>query len=222
MEKPILFNTGMVQEVLDGRKTATRRICRDGNDYSVPDMQFFDVEKRTYAVHNYADREHREKLSIAERTCPVCPNDLLWVREKWCNANKTGAEPDYYYYADTSTCEDYNNTKWKWRPSIHMPKAAARIWLRVTDIKVERLQDMTLDDFLAEGVVLRPEAFNDPDNAYLQAREIFKGVWGSTVPKAKLPEYGWDADPWVWAITFARCYNPAAGLQEGDPWRGLK
>ena len=200
MEKPILFNTGMVQAVLDGRKNVTRRICKDGNDYSVPDMQFYDAEKRTYAVHSYADREHRESVSLVEKNCPICPDDILYVRETWC---KNVNSEEYYYAANrkNGVKAPYRLT---WRPSIHMPKDAARIWLKVTNVAVERLHDMTLNDFLSEGVVLRPEAFNDPDNAYLQAREIFKGIWDSTVPKKQLARYGWDANPWVWAVKFER------------------
>lgn len=227
---PILFNTDMVQAILDKRKTATRRICRDGNDYSVPDMQFYDAEKRTYAVHNYADKEHKESVSIAERTCPVCPDDILYVRETWTFKNCTECayffkyEPDPCMIDTMPTSYEDRDTESKgcymyrtnyrhperivWRPSIHMPKAAARIWLHVTGVMVERLQDMTLDDFLSEGVVLRPEAFNDPDNAYWQARDIFRGIWDSTIPKAKLPEYGWDANPWVWVKKFERCEKP--------------
>ena len=71
----------MVRAILDGRKSCTRRINKDANDYVVPDMDFFDPEKRTYAVHNYADKEHKIKLSIAERSCPICPGDILYVRE---------------------------------------------------------------------------------------------------------------------------------------------
>ncbi len=238
-ELPILFNTDMVCAILDERKTATRRICRDGNDYSVPDMQFFDAEKRTYAVHNYADKEHRESVSIAERTCPVCPDDILYVRETWafqgCIECMYQSEDESCMLGKMSTihedkdaesegCYIYraghpNPERIVWRPSIHMPKAAARIWLRVTYVTAERLQNMTLDDFLDEGVVLRPEAFNDPENAYWQARDIFRGIWDSTIPKAKQQEYGWDANPLVWAIKFERCEKPAAGRRQNHGLR---
>ena len=78
---PILFNTEMVRAILDGRKSCTRRICKDGNEYTVPDMNFYNADRRTYAVHNYADKKHTDKLSTAERSCPICPGDILYVRE---------------------------------------------------------------------------------------------------------------------------------------------
>ena len=233
-ELPILFNPGRVRDILDGRKNVTRRICKDGNDYSVPDMQFYDTKKRTYAVHRYADKEHRNSLSLAERTCPICPGDILYVRETWafqsCIECMNILEDDSCMLGRMSTIHEDKDAESEgcyiyradhlhpervvWRPSIHMPKAAARIWLKVTDVRAEQLQDMTLDDLLNEGVVLRPEAFNDPENAYWQARDIFKGIWDSTIPKAKLPEYGWDANPWVWVIEFERCEKPVVY----DPW----
>lgn len=201
---PILFNTDMVRAILDGRKTVTRRICKDGNDYVEPDMSFYDANKRTYAVHNYANKEHTEKLSLAERICPICPGDILYVRETWCNLNTLSC-PCYYYKASD------NLPEWAfggWNPSIHMPKEAARIWLKVNDVRVERLQNMTLDDFLSEGVVIRPEAFNDPENANMQARSEFIGIWNSTIRKPDYDFYGWDANPWVWVIEFERCEKP--------------
>lgn len=96
----------------------------------------------------------------------------------------------------------------KWHPSIHMPKEAARIFLRVTDVQVERLKNMTLDDFLSEGVALRPEAFNDPENAYMQAKSLFVDLWDSTINTQQLTLYRWDANPWVWVIAFERCEKP--------------
>ena len=87
-----------------------------------------------------------------------------------------------------------------WHPSIHMPKRAARIFLKVKDVRVERLQDMHLEDFLMEGVVLRPEAFNDPENAFWQAQNIFRELWNSTIRKEETDLYGWEANPWVWAV----------------------
>lgn len=81
--KPILFNTEMVRAILDGLKTCTRRICKDANEYTVPDMDFYNADRRTYAVHNFVDKEHTEQLSTAERTCPICTGDILYVRETW-------------------------------------------------------------------------------------------------------------------------------------------
>ena len=81
MIKGILFNTDMVRAILDGRKTVTRRICKDVNEFNVPDMSYFDADRRTYAVHNYSDSEHAEQLSTAERACPICPGDILYGLE---------------------------------------------------------------------------------------------------------------------------------------------
>ena len=90
-----------------------------------------------------------------------------------------------------------------------MPKEASRIFLKVTDVKVERLQDMNLDDFISEGISLLPEAFNDPENAYLQAKNIFSNdIWNATVEKKLIDTYGWNANPWVWAIEFEQCRRP--------------
>lgn len=202
--KPILFNTDMVKAILNGRKTVTRRICKDGNNYTVPDMGFYDADRRTYAVHSYADKEHTDKLSLAERPCPVCLGDILYVRETWSQTTDLfGESPEYIYRSDSGMMGGTI-----WRPSIHMPKEAARIWLKVKDVRVERLCNMKLDDFLSEGVCIRPEAFNDPENAYMQARDEFITIWNSTVPRGQQNLYGWAASPWVWVIGFERCSKP--------------
>lgn len=152
--KPILFNkqisTEMVRAILDGRKSCTRRINKDANDYVVPDMDFYDSDKRTYAVHNYSDKEHTDKLSTAERTCPICPGDILYVRETWqCwRAHRYEATADIRFRAggddvrlqfangntDSIDRLDYDTFvhKWfshngEWKPSLFMPKEAARI-----------------------------------------------------------------------------------------------
>lgn len=214
--KPILFNTDMVRAILDGLKTCTRRICKDANEYTVPDMEFYNADKRTYAVHNFADKEQMEQLSTAERTCPICPGDILYVRETW-----TEECGKYYYRADydsdyldpcetlsggyPASCRNHpgcdgcmaTSTRIHWHPSIHMPKEAARIWLKVTDVKVERLQDMTDDDAEAEG------CFD-----YTSTALGFPDVWDSTIKKSDLDRYGWDANPWVWVIEFERCEKP--------------
>ena len=214
--KPILFNTEMVRAILDGRKTCTRRICRDANEYVVPDMDFYNAEKRTYAVHNFADQEHTEQLSIAERTCPICPGDILYVRETWYKSPSR-----YMYRADYSHTEQFytggKEVSIKWHPSIHMPKEAARIWLNVTDVRVERLQDITPKDAENEGVgnlfyedigYSEKNYGTEVDPEYGIAKEQFAWLWESTIKKSDLDRYGWDASPWVWVIEFERCEKP--------------
>lgn len=219
--KPILFNTEMVRAILDGRKTCTRRICKDANECTVPDMEFYDADKRTYAVHNFADLEHTEKLSIGERTCPICPGDILYVLETWerfecwnCDGDERGncpKEPKKSVLDKTCGCYMYRATDEisgdaKWHPSIHMPKEAARIWLNITDVRVERLQDITVEDALAEGMdkYIRLNGELD-ENSIITS---FIGIWNSTIKKADLDCYGWDANPWVWVIEFERCDKP--------------
>ena len=225
--KPILFNTEMVRAILDGRKTCTRRICKDANEYTVPDMEFYNADKRTYAVHNFADKEHMEQLSTVERTCPICPGDILYVRETvW---QKIGyyldidgdTKPSWYnefkYVASDEKPETGWNYSWAKRPSIHMPKEAARIWLKVTDVRVERLQDITPNGAESEGV---GNLFYDDigygeknygtevDPEYGIAKEQFAWLWESTIKKSDIDRYGWGANPWVWVIEFERCEKP--------------
>lgn len=200
----ILFNTEMVRAILDGRKSCMRRICKDGNEYTVPDMNFYNADRRTYAVHNYADKKHTDKLSIAERSCPICPGDILYVRETWKKAPN-----GYYYYEDWKRNDIADVTKWK--PSIRMPKEAARIWLKVTDVRVERLQDITEEGAKKEGAIDNRGFIHSPNNEYDNvhtAREHFVKIWNNTIKKSNLDRYGWDASPWVWVIEFERCEKP--------------
>lgn len=200
--KPILFNTEMVRAILEGRKTCTRRICKDANEYTVPDMDFYNADRRTYAVHNFADKEQMEQLSTAERTCPICPGDLLYVRETWCKGYLMNAKERYYYKADD------NDFLCTWHPSTNMPKQAARIWLRVMDVRVERLQDVTEDGAKAEGAIDNRGFIHSPENEYDRihtARDHFIKIWNSTIKKSDIDRYGWDANPYVWVIEFERC-----------------
>lgn len=224
--KPILFNTEMVRAILDGRKTCTRRICKDANEYTVPDMEFYNADRRTYAVHNFADKEQMEQLSTAERTCPICPGDLLYVRETWerfecwnCEGDERGnctKEPKKSVLDKTCGCYMYRATDEisgdaKWHPSIHMPKEAARIWLKVTDVRVERLQEITEDGAKAEGAIDNIGFIHSPENEYDRihtARENFIEIWDSTIKKSDFDSYGWAANPWVWVIEFERCEKP--------------
>ena len=193
--KPILFNTEMVRAILDGRKSCTRRICKDANEYTVPDMDFYNADRRTYAVHNFVDKEHTEQLSTAERTCPICTGDILYVRETWKKAPN-----GYYYYEDWQRNDIADVTKWK--PSIHMPKEAARIWLKVMNVRVERLQEITEVQAQAEG------CNSGLLTGACTARGQFEDLWNSTVKKSDIDRYGWDANPYVWVISFERCEKP--------------
>ena len=217
--KPILFNTEMVRAILDGRKSCTRRICKDANECTVPDMDFYNADMRTYAVHNFADKKHTEQLSIAERTCPICPGDILYVRETWerfecwnCEGDERGncpKEPQKSVFDKTCGCYMYRATDEiygdaRWHPSIHMPKEAARIWLNVTDVRVERLQEITLEQICREGVEIEyPYVLNGEEKIY-----AFSNLWKSTIKKSDIDRYGWDASPWVWVIEFERCEKP--------------
>ena len=195
--KPILFNTEMVRAILDGRKTCTRRICKDVNAYMVPDMAFYNADKRTYAVHNYADLKHTEPLSLVERKCPICPGDILYVRETFIQA----ASHIFWYKADD---KEFLSKCKNWKPSIHMPKEAARIWLKVTDVRVERLQDIDLIGIRNEGLSSMAVHAGDMEIA----SEEWKILWNSTAQKTDLDTYGWDANPFVWVIEFERCEKP--------------
>lgn len=247
--RPILFNTDMVRAILDGRKTVTRRVCKDGNDYTVPDMSFYDADKRTYAVHSYADKQHTDKLSIAESICPICPGDILYVRETWqCwRAHRYESTADIRFKAgggvqiqfangnsdSVNRCEyDEFVAKWyshhgEWRPSIHMPKEAARIWLKVTDVRVERLHDITEEQAEAEGIYqiegnhirgyyTYEIHIKTIGRVWHTARECFRwGLWDSTIKKSDIDRYGWDANPWVWVIEFERCEKPEPCILRG-------
>ncbi len=217
--KPILFNTEMVRAILDGRKNCTRRICKDANEYTVPDMDFYNADKRTYAVHNFANREHTEQLSTAERACPICPGDILYVRETWehfecccCEGDEHGncyREPQQSALNKSCGCYMYRATDGiygdaRWHPSIHMPKEAARIWLKVTNVRVERLQEITAEGIRNEGISSMAVHAGDMEIALKE----WENLWNSTVKKSDINRYGWNANPWVWVIEFERCEKP--------------
>lgn len=186
---PILFNTDMVRAILDGRKTATRRTIkpkhRNACGFQV------NIRKSDGQVVGIYDYDENEQEFEQPHTLPYVPGDILYVRETWqdlCLPVKSGKQTHDYAYKASD-----NDKNIKWRPSIHMPKAAARIWLKVTDVRVERLQDIDDDGVVAEG---------------LQIGDPFEELWDSTVKKADRNLYGWDANPWVWVIEFERCEKP--------------
>jgi hypothetical protein len=161
-ERPILFNGEMVRAILAGQKTQTRRI---------------------------PPKTQQDALF-----CPYGhPGDRLWVRERWAADMSFDDLPPRMlqprgmpiYYHATTQCMDY-----KWRPSIHMPRWASRITLEITDIRVERVQDISEEDVQAEGFSDRPASKNK-----------FRIAWDLLYWKRGL---GWDVNPWVWVVTFKR------------------
>ena len=188
--KPILFNTEMVRAILDGRKTCTRRIVKH-------DVEVI-LNSPYYKKHpEVADKQIISKLCMP----PYQPGDILYVRETWCKYDDDHIIDGrkYAYKADASPISEEARKKfgYRWRPSIHMPKEAARIWLKVTDVRVERLQDMTDDDAEAEG------CFD-----YTSTALGFPDVWDSTIKKSDLDRYGWAANPYVFVIEFSKIDKP--------------
>ncbi|MCM1159365.1 MAG: ASCH domain-containing protein [Bacteroidales bacterium] len=209
--KPILFNTDMVQAILDGRKTVTRR------KIDIDIVNQFDVEHDRKTVSAYINPKTGDCFSPTE-VCRYRPGDILYVRETWsmqqsneCIGNATGRCPydscetasgscfgdEYIYKATDSLASSVR----KWHPSIHMPKEAARIFLKVTDVRVEKLQDITEEQALKEGV-------KPGKRSYYQstAKDIFSGIWQVTIKEQDIRYYGWNANPWVWVIEFEQ-YN---------------
>lgn len=228
--KPILFNTDMVRAILDGRKTVTRRVVKH------------DVDAILNSPYH---KEHPdvEDKQIISKLCmpPYQTGDILYVRETWCKGKiDFGEEPDGREVLYVSQCqeeEDYIHKEYVlrngigiddviWNPSIHMPKEAARIWLKVKGVRVERLQEITEEQVDAEGFRFKPPCLSmvSADGHYcdldgpctssikycdMSMGELFgKELWDSTIKKSDINRYGWDANPWVWVIEFERYEKP--------------
>ena len=204
-ERPILFNTEMVQAILDGRKTCTRRAIKFSSG----------MTGRPIGKAGDSSNPLGVMYPGGIKRPPYQPGDILYVRETWHKYTKRVGSGEschlaefYGYKASIANSEDANEP---WKPSIHMPKKAARIWLRVTNVKVERLQEITEDGAEAEGAIDSRGFILSPDNEYNRihtAREHFVEIWNSTIKGSDLDRYGWDANPWVWVIEFERCDKP--------------
>ena len=188
MYRPMLFNTEMVRAILEGWKTETRRRVRAeqaaavlssparAGSKGIPDHQFIEV--------------------LCDAPCEV--GDILWVRETW-----TVVPGGSYVYKASVECPG----AWRgtWRPSIHMPKEAARLFLRVTEVRAERLQEITPEGIRDEGT--QGKHFQAP------TRGAFADLWDGTVKPADRPIYGWAENPWVWVIRFERVDRPGDFLE---------
>lgn len=199
-EKPILFSGPMVRAILDGRKTQTRRVCKD-----VPCQYAGYVEHRV--GHSFWSN-HPDAQGYVE-DCPYgAPGTRLWVRETFAHVVDSrgdsvtrywdGKSFKYIYRADAT------ERPTKWTPPIHMPRVASRITLEITDIRVERLRDISEADAIAEGVEELNERgtykdYSDHENIWLSARGAYFTLWESINGKGS-----WNANPWVWVVEFKK------------------
>lgn len=211
--KPILFNTEMVRAILDGRKSCTRRLVKF---FSGENPRWTGYIKDGLMLYN-------GKNEPCIRKAPYQPGDILYVRETWGEGYEEGT---YIYRASDKLAglpTFKESSKLIYHPSIRMPKEAARIWLKVADVRVERLQEMKPVDVIKEGAY--PDCW-DCLNTYgesgsqccygteeqcSQCDEVmmeWEKLWNSTIKKSDLDRYGWDANPWVWVIEFERREKP--------------
>lgn len=222
-ERPILFSAPMVRAVLEGRKTQTRRVIKPQPSAGVRDSVF---------VHSGLEDGHGRELR-----CPYgAPGDRLWVRETWavqrfepCLPHERDWQelhsPTIRYLADGATQRVqgdratgvgiYHGPVEKSRPSIHMPRWASRITLEITDVRVHRVQNISEADALAEGINRidhgregsyyhaartepHPKNWCDPIDAFHELWDAINGM----------RSFGWNVNPWVWALTFTRVEQP--------------
>ena len=219
--KPMLFNTDMVRAILDDKKTATRRLIKPQH------LRVLD------SPYHKSHPEVPDNVLI-KKLCnpPYKPGDYLYVRETWMMQSakrydalirigyRAGGKGTTIYFPNGGT-DSINRVKYdafigrrtldRWYPSIHMPKEAARIFLRVKDIRVERLQDITEHEAELEGcssgciqITGGPWGIEDDPDVWT-AKDEFIEVWNSTITKKDRDKYRWEANPWVWVIEFERC-----------------
>ncbi len=174
-DRPILFSGPMVRALIEGRKTQTRRRVKARDlGFDNEDVMDFPAELLPF--------------DFAGAKCPYGkPGDLLWVRETCC--------PDWagkpVYKADGGSAREAGYpAEPRWRSSIHMPRWASRLTLRITEVRVQRLKDCSNADAVAEGI-------GTPTDMRYAASEGYRFIWEEINGPGS-----WDANPWVWAITF--------------------
>lgn len=205
---PILFSTPMVEAIINGRKTVTRRTRNLNQINQEPDRYDFIGFEDDFAVFLDTPTGDIKKIK-----CPFGrPRDIIWVRETWAKVPEGLSKdigfdlPPYIYKTDHIASAAHSDP---WKPSIHMPYEAARIFLAIHDIKVERLQDISEQDAIAEGVeLIHPSRriyrdYVKTDHALVTAYASFKSLWKS-IHSAE----SWDASPWVWAVYFSPTSKP--------------
>ena len=252
--KQILFGTDMVKAILDGRKTTTRRVLKPHNTARAKRSGYYQgnglwCDKDTTYIKDYSiSCCWIETKTYIKEYAPYKVGDILYVRETWrigkahhydADAHiefKADGKGTVLYFShgctDSVDREDYDGFigKWgvgdKWHPCIHMPKEAARIFLKVTNVRVERLQDMSEEDAYKEGwskpwcahkvfenypdspipceAAGNPSCPIDPPCNHSVPELFGADIWDKTIKKSDLDRYGWDANPWVWVVEFER------------------
>lgn len=225
--RPILFNTDMVRAILAGKKTVTRRVVKP-QPVSKPSFVIAGHKSGTWAYPNkdawkyWEDEDYRLPDNLTEDeasrhwTPPCHHNDVLYVRETWSFASCSGMcdnacdteAPDFYLgeegcfvykanYGETAD-DSFPPSMFRWHPSIHMPKDAARIFLRVTDVRLGRLQEVGDEQAEKEGCF----GYRTEGKFVVSPTLHFMETWDATIKKGDLDKYGWEANPWVWVIEF--------------------
>lgn len=223
-ERPILFSTEMVQAILDGRKTQTRRVLKNAKlDLFIDDITWgytaFTPQRHISVRGKWVDQNKDDRYGESFIKCPYGKvGDRLWVREAWCKVTDPfaisegigyKADMDFVMdakgrFKDGDTVWNFEKPEaWKFKPSIHMPRWASRITLEITNIRVERIHDISIEDIIAEGcsTTLR-EGYACED-----LREQFSILWDSINAKRG---FGWSENPWVWVIKFQKIDSQSA------------
>lgn len=199
-ERPILFSGPMVRAILEGRKTQTRRVIKPN-----PDNLFQSRTKSHGFGHGhdgvgwyFSDYEYAEE-GTTKWNCPYGqPGDRLWVRETWTGADDPAHKHAVLYRADGERAA-------RWRSSIHMFRWASRITLEITNVRVERVRDISELDSVAEGMDLTPE-FEKSKKGHPLAPYKTCFAWRWNLHNEKRG-FGWLYNPWVWVIEFKRVEN---------------
>lgn len=181
--KPMLFNTEMVRAILEGRKTVTRRLIKPQPE---PFGKAFAYKNMICSVRGLVKQA---KYQVG---------DIIYVGETFCK----WIDGKYYYKADPIPLDKGVREDVKWKSSLHMPEEAARIFLKVTDVRVERLQDITVDGVNQEGISLDYPLVKMIESNHLKE---FVSICNGTIKKQESDKYGWGANPWVWVYEFEWC-----------------
>jgi hypothetical protein len=199
VEHPILFSAPMVQAILEGRKTQTRRIVKPAKSQSWATPDFFKNVTSHRLYDGFLALEHPEGGPGGCIRVPWRASDRLWVRETWARREYS---KKIYYRATPELGAMFNREGDRWRPSIYMPRAASRITLEIMSVRVERLQDISEEDARAEGAppnhpsidaISREFGFKD------FSRSWFAQLWESINGAGS-----WDANPFVWVVEFKK------------------